>query len=243
MRPENIMFSDQRRRSLAKMKDLVLTSKPVIKVTLTDEQKDEFVPQYTSLEEITGEVSITASCDTSFEEIYITFEGSASTFVEKVVTTSPTIGRSDAYHNFLRLVQPVDLSVFPSARIIEAGKTYNFPFTFVVPEKLLPQSCKHNMKPGFPIDGHMTLPPSLGDPLVASMGKALMDDMSPHMGSIGMLFWSNQILSGLECAHYGRLGVTTSLDSLLGFLFRTHDSLLCHQEISPSYGFSTCLTI
>lgn len=188
------MFTEQRRGSLARMKNLVLTPKPVIEVALSDDQKDAFVPQYTSLDEIKGEVSITAPCDTSFDDIYITFEGSTRTFVEKIATTSPTNGRTEAFHNFVRLLQPMDSSAFPDPRIIEAGKTYKYPFTFVVPDTLLPQSCTHAKRPGFPEGGHMTPPPSLGDPLVASMGKSLMDDMAPDMGAIGTLFWSTLFL-------------------------------------------------
>lgn len=184
MRPDVVMFAEQRRGSLARMKNLVVTSKPVIEVTLTDDQKDAFVPQYRSLDEIKGEVSITASCDTSFDDIYISFEGSTRTFVEKVATTSPTNSRTDAYHNFIRMTQPIDPSSLPNPRVLEAGKVYKYPFTFVVPDTLLPQSCSHVKKPGFPDGGHMTLPPSLGDPLVASRGKSLMDDMAPDMGAV-----------------------------------------------------------
>lgn len=185
------MFAEQRRASLAKMKDLVVTPKPVVKVTLADDQKDRFAPQYTSLDEIKGEVTITASCDTSFDDIYISFEGYARTFVEKIASTSPTNGRTEAYQNFIRLVQPIEPSAFPDPRVIEAGKVYKFPFTFVVPDTLLPVACTHPKKPGFPEGGHMALPPTLGDPLVVSMGKSLMDDMAPDMGTIGALFSSN----------------------------------------------------
>lgn len=193
MHPEIIMFAEQRRASLAKMKDLVVTSKPVVKVNLTDDQKDRFAPQYTSLDEIKGEVSITASCDTSFDDIYISFEGAARTFVEKIATASPTNGRTEAYHTFVRLVQPIEPSAFPEPRVIEAGKVCKFPFTFVVPDSLLPVACTHFKKPGFPEGGHMTLPPTLGDPLVVSMGKSLMDDMAPDMGTIGALFSSTTL--------------------------------------------------
>ena len=190
------MFSEQRRSSLARMKDLVVPPKPVIEVTLTDDQKDKFAPQYTSLDEIKGEVSITAPCDTSFDDIYISFEGSTRTFVEKLASTSPTTGRTEAFHNFVRLIQPLDASTISDPRIIEAGKVYKFPFTFVVPDTLLPQSCHHSKRPGFPEGGHLSLPPSLGDPLVASMGKSLMDDMAPDMGTIGTLSWVNFVLFG-----------------------------------------------
>lgn len=221
------MFTEQRRSSLARMKDLVVTPKPVIDVALTDDQKDAFVPQYTSLDEIKGEVSITASCDTSFDDIYITFEGATRTFVEKVATTSPTNGRTDAFHNFIRLQQPMHPSAFPNPRVMEAGKTYRFPFTFVVPDKLLPQSCTHTKKPGFPEDGHMALPPSLGDPLVASMGKSLMDDMAPDMGSIGTYL-------GVIASLFSTLFCT--LDMLWrrrkGSLNWSHNSLPSRYEVS-----------
>ena len=196
MHPENIMFSEQRRGSLARMKDLVVPPKPVIEVTLTDDQKDKFAPQYTSLDEIKGEVSITAPCDTSFDDIYISFEGSTRTFVEKIASTSPTNGRTEAFHNFVRLIQPLDTSILSDPRIIEAGKVYKFPFTFVVPNTLLPQACTHSKRPGFPEGGHLSPPPSLGDPLVASMGRSLMDDMAPDMGTIGTLSCVNLFLFG-----------------------------------------------
>ena len=218
MHPDIIMFTEQRRASLARMKDLVVTSKPVIEVKLTDDQKDRFAPQYTSLDEIKGEISITASCDTSFDDIYISFEGSARTFVEKIASTSPTNGRTEAFHNFIRLIQPIDPSAFPDSRVIEAGKAYKFPFTFVVPDTLLPAACKHPKKPGFPEGGHMALPPSLGDPLVASMGKSLMDDMAPDMGTIGTLFWG--VISCLFRAYP------------LGLFKWPRDPLHCHQMIS-----------
>ena len=196
MHLENIMLNEQRRGSLARMKDLVLSPKPVIQVTLTDDQKDKFAPQYTSLEEIKGEVSLTAPSDTSFDDIYISFEGSTRTFVEKVASTSPTNGRTEAFHNFVRLIQPFDESSIANPRILQAGKVYKFPFTFVVPDTLLPQACAHSKKAEFPEGGHLSLPPSLGDPLVASMGKSLRDDMTPDMGTIGTLSWVNLFFFG-----------------------------------------------
>ncbi len=157
--------------------------KPVIEVTLNDEQKDAFCPTYTSLEPIQGEVTITASSDMSFDGLYITFEGSIKTYVE-IASSSPTNERTKAFHTFLRLVQPMDDAAFPEPRVIEAGKTYRFPFNFNVPEQLLPQSCKHPKAENFSENTHLRLPPSLGDPMVAAVGKSLMDDMAPDMGSV-----------------------------------------------------------
>lgn len=168
----------------SRVKSLGQKPKPTIEITLTDGQQDEFCPSYTSLDEIKGEVSITSSYDTSFNEIYITFEGATRTYVEKIATTSATNGRTEAFQSFLRLVQPMDGAAFPEPRTMEAGKTYKFPFTFNVPEQLLPQACNHTKDDTFPEGGHLKLPPSLGDPMVASMGRSLMDDMAPDMGSI-----------------------------------------------------------
>lgn len=195
------MFAESRRASLAKMKDLVVTPKPTIQVTLTDDQKDEFVPNYTSLDEIKGEVSITASSDISFDDIYISFEGNVRTFVEKLATPSPTTSKSVAFLNFVRLVYPVNPSSVPDPRVIQGGKTYKFPFTFVVPDTLLSQSCTHSKKPGFPEDGHMIPPPSLGDPMVVKLGKALIDDMSPDMSSISTWIGNNSFHSRSLSTH------------------------------------------
>ncbi|KAL9038788.1 MAG: hypothetical protein Q9214_005143, partial [Letrouitia sp. 1 TL-2023] len=159
-------------------------TRPTIDITLTDGQKDAFIPSYTSLDEIKGQVAITTPVDTKFEHIFITFEGVAKTYVEKIATSSPTNGRTEAFQCFLRLVQPMDDTGVIASRVAEAGKTYTFPFNFVVPERLLPQACDHARENDSVQEAHVQLPPSLGDPLTAGMGKALMDDMTPDMALV-----------------------------------------------------------
>ena len=159
----------------------LMKTKPSISFLLKDDQQDTFAPTYTSLDQINGDVVITPVQDTRFSEVYITFEGVAKTYVEKVATTSPTNGRTEAFQSFLRLVQPVERS---DMEVMQAGETYKFPFTFVVPEKRLPQSCTHEVdNPGIS-DMHLDLPPSMGDPMMACDGKHLLDDMTPEMGVI-----------------------------------------------------------
>ena len=102
-----------------------------------------------------------------------------------MASTSPTTGRTEALQSFLRLVQPIDESGLPEPRVLEEGRTYDFPFTFNVPERLLPQACNHARESDAVHEEHLYLPPSLGDPLVASQdGKTLLDDMAPDMGVI-----------------------------------------------------------
>ncbi|KAL9631356.1 MAG: hypothetical protein Q9164_005939 [Protoblastenia rupestris] len=165
-------------------KNLGIKAKPQIDIKLTGDQQNAFTPSYTSLDDIKGEVSITSQTDLNFADIYITFEGATKTYVEKIATTSPTNGKTEAFQNFLRLVQPMEPSAFPAPRVLEAHKTYRFSFNFVVPERLLPQSCIHPKDESFPEGAHLPLPPSLGDPMVSSLGKSLMDDMCPDMAII-----------------------------------------------------------
>ena len=158
--------------------------KPMVEIVLTDGQQNSFIPSYTSLDEIKGEVSITVPIDTQFDQIYITFEGIVKTYVEKIATSSPTNGRTEAFQCFLRLVQPLEEDNFPESNTAKAGQTYKFPFTFVIPERLLPQACDHPRINDSVQQAHLQLPPSLGDPLTAVIGKAMMDDMAPDMGVV-----------------------------------------------------------
>lgn len=166
------------------MRNPASKAKPIIAISLSDDQKEEFVPSYTSLDQVRGQVTITAKHDTSFDEIYVTFEGTSKTFVEKIATASPANGKTEAFQVFLRLIQPMDPRALPESNLLKAGRTYRFPFTFVVPEKLLPQSCTHARGGHRMQEVHLNLPPSLGDPMTASQGKTLLDDMAPEMAVV-----------------------------------------------------------
>jgi len=172
------------RNSIGNLAQLVQKPKPVIKIELTGEQRDAFTPSFTTLDQIKGQVSITTQADLNFEDVYISLEGSTRTYVEKIATTSPTNGKTEAYQNFLRLMQPMDPTEFPEPRILKVNTVYNFSFTFVVPEGLLPQACTHPKNDNFPEGAHLSLPPSLGDPAVSGSGKSFLDDMTPDMCTI-----------------------------------------------------------
>lgn len=163
---------------LSTMKSPTSHNKPAITIALHDDQRDVFVPSYTTLDKVQGDVTIMAPYDTAFDQIYITLEGSVKTFVEKMATASPTNYRTEAFQVFLRLLQPLDMGAFSRPRVIKGGQTYKFPFTFVIPQKLLPHSCEHLQ------DAHLSLPPSLGDPMTASVNRILLDDMAPEMSVI-----------------------------------------------------------
>lgn len=68
--------------------------------------------------------------------------------------------------------------------IFEAGRVYKFPFTFNIPERLLPKACTHDVAADHVRDQHLLLPPSFGDPDLSSVGSTLFDDLAPEMSKI-----------------------------------------------------------
>lgn len=110
--------------------------------------------------------------------------GTSRTLIEQPGVAAPTVGQSTAFHTFLRLVQPIEPADYPDPRVLEAGKEYRFPFTFVVPEQLLPYACSHDAVHPQIKSNHTRLPPSLGDPMVAGDGSGLLDDLAPEMVQI-----------------------------------------------------------
>ena len=106
----------------------------------------------------------------------IWFIGTCYTFVERLTATPSSSGRMEATHRFLTLKQPIDEAALPR-RELAAGKSYTFPFTFTVPDQLLPKSCSHTVSSDFLRQNHLTPPPSMGDPDVAGFGSTLKDDL------------------------------------------------------------------
>ncbi|KAF3483735.1 arrestin [Arthroderma uncinatum] len=158
-------------------------SAPRVEINLKD-QPASGICSYTTLDTIEGEATFVSDVDTRFEQISITFLGTSRTLIERPGAAGPAVGRSSAFHTFLRLVQPIDESDYPQPRILEAGRKYTFPFTFVVPERLLPQSCTHRTNHPQVQHAHTNLPPSAGDPMLAGDGNTLLDDLIPQMVQI-----------------------------------------------------------
>ncbi|OOQ87026.1 arrestin (or S-antigen), N-terminal domain protein [Penicillium brasilianum] len=157
-------------------------SQPKIEIELVG-QKPGLVNSYTTGDQIEGNVKITVDADTRFDEVEITFQGTSHTTVERAACP----GRTGSQQMFLKLRQPIEESDYPCPRIMEAGRTYSFPFTFVVPDRLLPQVCTHARTNIHIHNAHTMLPPTLGDPMLAGNGKTLLDDMAPDMSQISYI--------------------------------------------------------
>ncbi len=144
----------------------------------------EFVHSYSTYDEIKGYVNVKFEKDTSFDELAVTFEGQSCTYVEKIATTAPTTGRTTGKHTFLKVQQPIAEHLLPPDNMFEANVTYSIPFTFVVPDRLLPFICSHKVDNDDIRKEHVQLPPSLGDPSISGDGHTLMDDLAPEMSRI-----------------------------------------------------------
>lgn len=108
--------------------------------------------------------------------------GSSHTTVDHVL--SGPIGSQQV---FLELRQPIEETEYPIPAVLKPGRSYSFPFTFVVPNRLLPQACTHPRINAYIHRAHTMLPPTLGDPMLAGNGKALPDDMAPDMCQISYI--------------------------------------------------------
>lgn len=74
--------------------------------------------------------------------------------------------------------------MLPIPRIAEKGRKYAFPFTFVIPERLLDSACTHKVRNEAVREAHLQLPPSAGDPCLPGEGGCLIDDLFPDMTRI-----------------------------------------------------------
>lgn len=165
----------------AKLRGMVQNTKPEITIHLNSKRRI-----YSTMDSIDGSVFIKPAVDTEFDEVEIDFIGTSRTFVERYTTAAAISGRSEAYHNFLRLNQPRLDSLYPEERgerTLKAGRTYEYPFNFKVPRELLERICKHKVNNDTVKRAHLQLPPSLGDKELSSKDGTL-DDMAPEMASV-----------------------------------------------------------
>lgn len=148
--------------------------RPDMEIILEDHTEGK---KYSTFDPVSGKVAITAPHEARFDEIKITLEGTVKTFVENL-SPHTTKARTTATHNFLRLTMPIRESDYPQPRIAEAGRTYTFPFNFVVPDQLLPRSCSHACLSDHVHEAHLHLPPSMGRDLPGQ------DNLTPEMAKV-----------------------------------------------------------
>ncbi|KAI1336226.1 hypothetical protein F5Y15DRAFT_208185 [Xylariaceae sp. FL0016] len=144
-----------------------LTPKPCMKVQIDNHYRYKV---YSTSSEVSGHVEISPTSDVRFDGIQIVLLGTSKTRVDAINIPQATS------HTFLKLTMPIPESTYPVPRILEAGRTYKVPFTFVIPKHLTLNACNHNVCNASVQEHHVRLPPSVGN--------WEKDDCAPNMSRI-----------------------------------------------------------
>ncbi|KAJ9605460.1 hypothetical protein H2200_010117 [Cladophialophora chaetospira] len=148
------------------------------------DHESDFFPCYATHDQIRGNLQLKFEKDTVVDDVTISLEGQSMTYHEQEASTTPTTARTTSKHNFLRLSQPISADDLPEEDVAKAGVSYIIPFTFVVPEQLLPYSCSHRVESDEVKQMHLELPPSLGHQNFRYEGHPFIEDDAPDMAQI-----------------------------------------------------------
>lgn len=141
-------------------------------------------PSYATSDQIRGYVELKLEKDAAVQDLMILLEGQSKTYTDEIANTKTTVERTTGEQTFLRLSRPIDAVSLPEGGIAKAGVSYTIPFTFGVPERLLPYICSHQVETNVVKEMHEQLPPSLGERSCTYDGHYLMDDFAPDMAKI-----------------------------------------------------------
>ncbi|KAF7631531.1 hypothetical protein F9C07_2251722 [Aspergillus flavus] len=144
----------------------LLNRRPAPKISI---KFDNSRQRYTTGEQIEGEVKVTVDAETKFSEINISLEGSSRVTLLQPITTQLETSTS---HTFLTLDQPIDDVNYPASRILRPGKVYNFPYTFIVPNRFPLKPCSHEATHTSIRQAHTEAPPSL---LLRNLSQSLCE--------------------------------------------------------------------
>jgi hypothetical protein len=136
-------------------------SRPAAVLTLNIEVKDQ--QTFTTRERIIGKLTIEPVVDTPFEKLEIKLQGISRTYGRRIVPHAPNARTITTAHRFLELTQPDLEHCFPRDKVFRAGRHYNFPFEFAIPDRMLPATCRHVVESPEIHELHTSMPPSFGD--------------------------------------------------------------------------------
>ncbi|KAI5459531.1 hypothetical protein BGZ63DRAFT_388247 [Mariannaea sp. PMI_226] len=131
-----------------------------------------YIPSFTTGDEISGTISIAVYCDVAFENLHVLLTGEQLTAVRGAVPDK-------AHHQFLRMLQTLDVSILSNTKVLKKGGKHEFPFKFRLIDYLPISSCLHSVDDPLVRAAHLHLPPSLGDASIAGFGGKLRDDSAP----------------------------------------------------------------
>jgi len=133
-----------------------MARKPKIEVHLESNSNE-----FTIGDRIHGKVVIESSyAETHFDTIEIKLMGQSKTFVDLMSALPGHQEISKSSQTFLTLRQPGLEARYPLDRTFQRETTYDFPFEFVVPKRLVDGSCGHQIASPAVREAHLALPPS-----------------------------------------------------------------------------------
>ncbi|KFY77378.1 hypothetical protein V499_03208 [Pseudogymnoascus sp. VKM F-103] len=162
--------------------DVVLASDPP-----TPSPAPKPITSYTTYDDIRGHILLTSSIPQPFSAVEISLLGTIRTTHPDHI--APIIAAPGTQHVFLKLVMPLPPSAYGAntspggeggedIHHLTPGQPLKIPFHFVVPARLLPVACKHDLESPAIQDLHLQLPPSMGNFLLPR------DDLAPEMASV-----------------------------------------------------------
>jgi hypothetical protein len=116
--------------------------------------------EFTTGDRIHGKVVIEPQTETPFDTIEIKLVGQSKTFVDLMSALPGHQEITKSSQTFLTLRQPGLEARYPLDRTLQRGTTYEFPFEFVVPKRLVDGSCGHQIASPAVREAHLALPPS-----------------------------------------------------------------------------------
>jgi hypothetical protein len=153
------------------------TASPTVPLIL--DLKIDHKRAFTSLEHFTGRLTIKALVDTSFDNLEIKLTGTSRTYGRRVVPQAPNARTVTTAHRFLELTQPDLLLRIPENRSFKQGCIYELPFEFAIPDRMLPNTCRHVVASPLVHTCHTSMPPSFGDHELADV-----TDYAPKHASV-----------------------------------------------------------
>lgn len=134
---------------------------------------------YTTSDEVRGCIKIEVEREIPLEKIDISLEGTSSASLSRAIAFVP--GRRESFQRFLQLRQPKNELDYPKIQTLLPGQQYQLPFTFVIPEQILPQCCTHETRNAGVKNAHLRLPPTLGAGPTPFWDLRSTPDDSPEM--------------------------------------------------------------
>jgi hypothetical protein len=131
------------------------------KTDISIELDGGFDQVYSTRDPIRGQVILEYENDAVINELTLTLEGACTTHVGNLSDSGPATGKAKGRHHFLKLQHPIDVSLLSGSPTETGHLQSHVPFTFVVPEHILPGACNHKTSHGNVKPAHLLLPPTL----------------------------------------------------------------------------------